>query len=184
MRGLYRFRAAPELPKGAPRATILAGGSIMQQALRAQTILAERFGVAAEVWSATSYQLLRNEALEVDRWNLLHPAEAPRTPARQRAAGRGRGPRAHRGRQRLDPGVAGHDRRWVPGSAWTSLGTDGFGRSDTREALRRFFGIDAAHIAAAVLSELARCGQVPAETAAAGIAELGIDPEAPFSLRH
>jgi pyruvate dehydrogenase E1 component len=74
--------------------------------------------------------------------------------------------------------------RWVPQSAWVSLGTDGFGRSDTREVLRRFFGIDAEHIAAAVLSGLARCGQVPVDRAAAGIAALGIDTEAPFALRH
>ena len=87
VRGLYRFRAAPELPAGAPRATILSGGSIMQQALEAQTVLAERYGVAADVWSATSYQLLRNEALDVDRWNLLHPGQTPRVPGGQPAAG-------------------------------------------------------------------------------------------------
>jgi pyruvate dehydrogenase E1 component len=74
--------------------------------------------------------------------------------------------------------------RWVPQSAWVSLGTDGFGRSDTRQELRRFFAIDAEHVAAAVLSGLARCGQVGADTAAAGIAALGIDTEAPFALRH
>ena len=81
--GLYRFKPAPDLSatKGsAPlRATLLAGGSIMQQALRAQQLLAER-GVAAEVWSALSYQLLRNEALEADRWNRLHPDATPRVP--------------------------------------------------------------------------------------------------------
>ena len=99
----------PKLPAGAPRATILGSGSIMQQALRAQTILAERFGVAADVWSAPSYQLLRNEALEVDRWNLLHPAEPRRACRWSPAAGRARLARSHRGRQRLDPGLAGPD---------------------------------------------------------------------------
>jgi pyruvate dehydrogenase E1 component len=73
--------------------------------------------------------------------------------------------------------------RWVPASAWTSLGTDGFGRSDTREVLRRFFGIDADHVAAAALAGLARCGQAPSDTAREGIAALGVDPEAPFALR-
>ncbi len=183
-RGLYRFRAAPELPRGAPRATILSGGSIMLQALEAQTILAERYGIAAEVWSATSYQLLRNEALEVDRWNLFHPGEAPRTPLVTQLLGEaaGRGPIvAVSDWIRAWPDMVS---RWIPGSSWCSLGTDGFGRSDSRAALRRFFGVDAPHIVAATLSELARCGQVSATVAQEGIAALGVDPEAPFSLTH
>ncbi len=182
-RGLYRFRPAPDLPKGAPRATILSGGSIMQQALRAQSLLAEQ-GIAAEVWSATSYQLLRNEALEAEHWNMLHPTEAPRVPLVQGllAEPASRGPVvAVSDWVRAWPDMIS---RWVPQSAWVSLGTDGFGRSDTREVLRRFFGIDAEHVAAAVLSGLARCGQVPAEQAARGIAALGIDVEAPFALAH
>jgi pyruvate dehydrogenase E1 component len=182
-RGLYRFRAAPKLPPGAPRVTILGGGSIMQQALRAQEMLAERFGVAAEVWSATSYQLLRNEALEVEHWNLLHPGETPRVPIVQTllAEPAGHGPIiAVSDWIRAWPDMIS---RWVPASAWTSLGTDGFGRSDTREVLRRFFGIDADHVAAAALAGLARCGQAPSDTAREGIAALGVDPEAPFALR-
>lgn len=182
-RGLYRFRPAPDLPRGAQRATILGGGSIMQQALRAQGLLAEQ-GIAAEVWSATSYQLLRNEALEAEHWNLLHPGATPRVPLVQGLLAE---PASH------GPIVAVSDwirawpdmiARWVPQTAWVSLGTDGFGRSDTREVLRRFFGIDAQHVAAAVLAGLARCGQVPPETAVQGIAALGIDPEAPFALGH
>jgi pyruvate dehydrogenase E1 component len=183
VRGLYPFRSAPDLPDDAPRATLLGGGSIMQQVLRAQTILAERLGVAAEVWSAPSYQLLRNQALEAERWNQLHPAEAPRTPLVTELL---TGPAAR------GPIVAASDwirawpdmiSRWVPG-AWRSLGTDGFGRSDSREALRRFFEVDAEHIAAAVMTELARSGRIPGDRAAAAIAELGIDPEAPFALTH
>ncbi|HSH21875.1 MAG TPA: pyruvate dehydrogenase (acetyl-transferring), homodimeric type [Candidatus Caenarcaniphilales bacterium] len=186
VRGLYLFREAPELPsqdgRGALRAALLGGGSIMQQTLRAQTLLAEKFGVAADVWSAPSYQLLRNEALEVDRWNRLHPAEEPRTPLVTQLL---REP-AEQG-----PIVAASDyvtawpdmiSRWVPGGWWRSLGTDGFGRSDTREALRRFFEVDAEHIAAAVLAELARCGRLEPEQVRAGIADLGLDPEAPFAL--
>jgi len=185
--GLYRFRAAPEGVTGgdgrAPiRATILGGGSIMQQALRAQQLLAEKFGVAAEVWSALSYQLLRNEALEIDRWNRLHPDEQPRTP---RVTELLRGP-AEQG-----PIIAVSDyitawpdmiARWIPGGWYRSLGSDGFGRSDTREALRRFFEIDAEHVAAATLAELARCGRIEPKTARKGIEQLGIDPEAPFAL--
>ena len=131
-----------------------------------------------------SYQLLRNEALGVDRWNLLHPGQTPRVPRGQPAAGRGRRSRPdHRG-ERLDPSLAGHDLALDPGDAWCSLGTDGFGRSDSRAALRRFFGVDTPHIVAAALSELARCGQVPVEVAQSAIGELGVDPEAPFSLTH
>jgi pyruvate dehydrogenase E1 component len=184
VRGLYPFAAASAaLPADAPRTTLLGGGSIMQQVLRAQAILAERFGVAADVWSAPSYQLLRNQALEVDRWNQLHPAEPERQPlvTQLLADAAAAGPIvAASDWIRAWPDMIG---RWVPG-AYRSLGTDGFGRSDTREALRRFFEVDAEHIAGAVLSELARAGRITGEQAAAGIAELGIDPEAPFSLTH
>jgi pyruvate dehydrogenase E1 component len=184
IRGLYRCRPAPDgLDDGAPRATILGGGSIMQQALHAQTVLAERFGVAAEVWSAPSYQLLRNEALDADTWNRLHPADEPRIPVVSQLLS---GPSAE------GPIVAVSDwvrawpdmiARWVPGP-YRTLGTDGFGRSDSREALRRFFQVDADHIAGAVMAELARCGRIEPERARSAVEDLGIDPEAPFSLTH
>ncbi len=186
LRGLYRFREAPRVKGGngrAPlRATLLGGGSIMQQALRAQEVLAER-GVAAEVWSAPSYQLLRNEALEVDRWNRLHPQEAPRSPLVTELL---------RESAEQGPIIAASDyitawpdlvARWVPGGWWRSLGTDGFGRSDTREALRRFFEVDAEHISAAALAELARCGRIEPRKAQKAIDELGLDPAALYSLR-
>jgi pyruvate dehydrogenase E1 component len=181
VRGLYRFRQAPEPAPDAPRATILASGSIMQQALAAQALLAERHGVAADVWSAPSFQLLRNDALATEHWNLRNPAEAPRVPLVTRLleepAGRG-------------PVVAVSDwitswpdmiARWVPGGL-RSLGTDGFGRSDTRESLRRFFGIDAAHVSAAVIAELARRGDLDQEKAGEHIRGLELDPSAPFAL--
>jgi pyruvate dehydrogenase E1 component len=187
VRGLYRFAAAPRVSgkgKAKPlRATLLASGSIMQQALRAQAILAEQFHVAAEVWSALSYQLLRNEALETERWNRLHPADQPRLALVTRLLQ----PAAKAG-----PIVAASDyltawpdlvARWVPGT-YQVLGTDGFGRSDTREALRRFFEVDAEHIAAAALAELARSGKIEAQRAAQAIGELGIDPAAPFALNR
>ncbi|CAN5407845.1 pyruvate dehydrogenase (acetyl-transferring), homodimeric type [soil metagenome] len=189
VRGLYRFREAPEV-KGADggreslQATLLGSGSIMQQVLRAQELLAERFDVAAEVWSAPSYQLLRNEALEVERWNRLHPADEPRVPyvTQQLGDAAARGPVV--AASDYMKAVADQIGRWVPGGSWLSLGTDGFGRSDTRAALRRFFEVDAEHIAVAVLAELARCGQLEHERAAAAIEELGVDPEAPFALTH
>ena len=186
VRGLYRFREAPEVTgeKGrAPlRATLLGSGSIMQQALRAQALLAEKFGVAAEVWSAPSYQLLRNQALDADRWNRLHSGEEPRTPLVTELL---------REPSEQGPIVAASDymtawpdlvSRWVPGGWWRSLGTDGYGRSDTREALRRFFEVDAESIAAAVLAELVRCGRMEPERARKAMAELGLDTEAPFAI--
>ena len=139
-------------------------------------------GVAAEVWSALSYQLLRNEALEADRWNRLHPDTEARVPLVTSLL---REP-AEQG-----PIIAVSDyvtawpdmiARWVPGGWWRSLGTDGYGRSDTREALRRFFEIDAEHVAAATLAELARCGRIDPREAKRHIEELGLDPEAPFAL--
>jgi pyruvate dehydrogenase E1 component len=179
--GLYRFSAAPELGQGAPRATILASGVIMQQALGAQATLADKYGVAADVFSAPSFQLLRNEALETEHWNLHNPG-SERVPyvtdvlAEPAAAG---------------PVVAVSDwiaawpdliSRWVPTQAWRSMGTDGYGRSDTREALRRFFDIDAQHVTAAVLVELARTGAMEPEVVAGALAELDLEPEAPFAI--
>ncbi|HEY8198469.1 MAG TPA: hypothetical protein VIF44_01760, partial [Candidatus Limnocylindrales bacterium] len=176
--GLYRFATAPKLGKGAHRATLLGSGSIMQQVLRAQALLAERFGVAAEVWSAPSYQRVRAEALTVERWNRLHPDQPRRTPLVTTALGAAAkaGPIVAAGD--WVKGVPDQIARWVPGDSWVSLGTDGFGRSDTRDALRRLFGVDTEHIAAAVLSELARTGHMEPAAAASAIADLGIDPEA------
>jgi pyruvate dehydrogenase E1 component len=186
VRGLYRFAAAPAVKGGrrAPRATILGSGSLMPEALRAQALLAERYGVAAQVWSATSYAQLRADALEAERWNRLHPGAEPRVPyvTEQLAE-----PAAH------GPVVAVTDfmravpdqiARWVPGGRWTSLGTDGWGRSDTREALRRFFEVDAEHVAQAVLADLARCGELDATVARAASDELGVAAEAPYPATH
>jgi pyruvate dehydrogenase E1 component len=182
VRGLYRFSAAPDLGKKAPRATILASGVIMQQALAAQKRLAETYGVAADVYSAPSFQQLRTDALEVEHWNLHNPGTEQRQPlvtrilAEPAAAG---------------PVVAVSDwitawpdliSRWVPTQAWRSMGTDGYGRSDTREALRRFFDIDAPHIAAAVLVELSRMGRLPRDEVARHVATMDLEPEAPFAL--
>jgi pyruvate dehydrogenase E1 component len=185
-RGLYLFRPAPEIATPSSNGsgngrqarhplavTLLAGGSIMQQALRAQAMLAER-GVAADVWSATSYQLLRREALETMRWNYLHPDEEVRLPlvSKLLAEPAARGPIIAVSDFVTDwPDMIA---RWIPGSSYMSLGTDGFGRSDTREALRRFFQVDADHIAAAALSELARAGKLDASEARKQIVDLGL----------
>ncbi len=175
-RGLYRLRPASAVgaPASGPKAQLLGSGSILRQALAAQEILAQRFGVAADVWSATSWQQLRSDALAAERWNLLHPAEAPRTPYVTRALEGAEG-----------PVVAASDwtkalphliERWVP-NRFHALGTDGYGRSDSREALRRHFEVDAECVAYAALVQLAREGTFDAKRLPKALAELGLDPE-------
>jgi pyruvate dehydrogenase E1 component len=165
----------------APRATLLGSGSIMQQVLRAQSILQERFGVRADVWSAPSYQQLRADALQVERWNRLHPDAEPRVPyvTEQLRVAATQGPIV--AATDFMRSVPDQVSRWVPG-IWRSLGTDGFGRSDTREALRRFFEVDAEHIALAALVGLVDCGNLDRATVARAAQELGIETEAPTPL--
>jgi pyruvate dehydrogenase E1 component len=180
VRGLYRFAGAPSVKgrRRGPRAALIGSGAILQQVLAAQRLLAERYGVAAEVWSAPSFSELRREALEVERWNRLHPDQPPRVPfvTAQLTEAAAHGPivAATDWLKAVPDQVA----RWIPGGSWVSLGTDGFGRSDARPALRRFFEIDAESIALAVLSELARCGTIEPAVAAKAVRELGLDPEA------
>nr|WP_246002228.1 pyruvate dehydrogenase (acetyl-transferring), homodimeric type [Allorhizocola rhizosphaerae] len=163
LKGLYRYqKSAVEGPK----AQILASGVGMQWALKAQHLLAQDWGVAADVWSATSWTELRRDAVDCERHNLLHPDEAERVPYVTEALSNAEGPVvAVSDWMRAVPDLIS---RWVPGT-YTSLGTDGFGMSDTRAALRRHFNVDAESIVVAVLSQLARAGQVdktaPAEAA-------------------
>jgi pyruvate dehydrogenase E1 component len=181
IRGLYRLREAPSLGRKAHRARLLGSGSILPQVVAAQELLAERFGIAAEVFSAPSFPLLRREALATERWNRLHPAETPRIPYVSSILGPDGGPivAATDWLKALPDMVS----RWLP-PYYTALGTDGFGRSGTREDLRALFEIDPAHVAAATLAELARCGSMPADKVASAIRELGIDPDKldPFAL--
>ncbi len=172
IRGLYLYRQGE---RGRRRVTLLGSGAIMQQVLRAQELLQENYDVAADVWSVTSYQLLRNDALETERWNRLHPEAEPRRPHVAEALS-GLGPViAASDYMKAVPDQIG---RWSP-QPFVPLGTDGFGRSDTRQALRRLFEVDAESITAAALHSLALCEQYgPAEVSRA-IAELGLDPDKP-----
>jgi pyruvate dehydrogenase E1 component len=171
--GLYRWVDAPEGVH--KRATILFSGAAQGMARAARDELAEHYDVGAELWSATSYKLLREQALSTERWNRLHPderdVEAPITERLHDAQG---------------PVVAVTDfmkvvpdqiARWVPAPRFTPLGTDGFGRSDTREALRRFFEIDAGHIVVAALADLAALGEVDTSAVADAIKRYEIDAE-------
>jgi pyruvate dehydrogenase E1 component len=163
IRGLYHFADAPQTSDGngdAPRAQILASGTGIHWAIGAQELLAKDWGVRADVWSATSWTELRREAMACDEWNLLHPAEEQRTPFVSRQLDGAPGPVvAVSDWMRAVPDQI---RPWVE-QDWASLGTDGFGRSDTRPALRRYFHVDAPSIATAVLAELARRGEVKSD---------------------
>ncbi|HEX2164759.1 MAG TPA: pyruvate dehydrogenase (acetyl-transferring), homodimeric type [Thermoanaerobaculia bacterium] len=174
LRGLYRLAGAPEGMEDRPRVQLFGSGTLLREAERARQILAERFGVAAELWSATSYKELRRDALECERWNLHHPGEEPRVPYVTRVLEGHEGPVvAVTDYMKLVPEQIA---RWVP-NGLTPLGTDGFGRSETRQALRRFFEVDAEHVALAALNRLAAEGKVEREVAVKAVGELGIDPE-------
>ena len=172
--GLYRW--APAQEGDGPEATILFSGTSWEAAAQARELLAEQYSVRSSLWSATSYQQLRNEALEVERWNRLHPLEEPRVPLVTRKLAASTGPVvAVSDYMRAVPDQIS---RWMPaGRSYTSLGTDGFGRSDTREELRRFFETDAAHVAVAVLAELATDGAAGRGAPADAIVRFGLDPD-------
>jgi pyruvate dehydrogenase E1 component len=158
LRGLYRYAPAPTLEGDPRRVQILAAGTGMQWALRAQGLLAQDWGVAADVWSATSWTELRRDAVATEEWNLMHPGQPPRVPYVTRALSGTSGPVvAVSDFMRAVPDLIA---RWVPGD-YTSLGTDGYGMSDTRHALRRHFHVDAETIVVAALRQLALQGEVP-----------------------
>ncbi len=183
-RGIYRYAQAPANGGGAhgyggdrgygftggygsgggngprPQAQILASGVTIRAALRAQQLLAEQWGVGADVWSVTSWSELRRDAVAADEHALLHPSEPARTPYVTQALADATGPVvAVSDWMRAVPDQIA---RWVPGD-YTSLGTDGYGMSDTRGALRRHFHVDAESVTVAVLTELARRGEVKRE---------------------
>jgi pyruvate dehydrogenase E1 component len=172
--GLYRFAEAPATATGELAATILFSGPAHGAARAAQTELAEHYGVAAELWSATSYKKLREEALAADRWNRLHPTAEPQVPFVTDVL-----------RTSAGPIIAVTDyMRMVPDQiapyaprTFMSLGTDGFGRSDTREALRSFFEVDAGNVVVAVLAALAWEGAIDRDLVQKAIDRYGIDPE-------
>ena len=163
-----------------PSATILFSGTAQGAARFAQDELAEHFGVGAELWSATSYKRLREEALAVERWNRLHPAEPARTPRVTELLADASGPIV--AVTDFMKAVPDQIARWVP-ARFLPLGTDGFGRSDTREALRRFFETDGPHVVVAVLASLAAVGDIKPEVVDDAIRRYDIDPEAARPLR-
>jgi pyruvate dehydrogenase E1 component len=172
LKGLYLFR--PALARLNHHVQLFGSGSIMQCVLKSQEMLADKFQVSSDVWSVTSYQQLRNEALSAERWNRLHPESEPLVPYIARTL-----------RDVQGPFIAATDfmktvpdliRPWMT-QRYVVLGTDGYGRSDTREALRRFFEVDAESIAIAALHALSQDGRIPTNEVTRAIRDLGVDPE-------
>ena len=172
IKGLYLFRPAPEKLKY--HVQLFGSGSIMQCALKAQELLAEKFAISSDVWSAPSYQQLRDEALCADRWNRLHPENNPRVPYVQKILENVPGP--YIAATDFVKTVPDFIRPWIT-QRYVTLGTDGYGRSDTREALRRFFEVDAESIAIAALHALSQDGLLKASEVSKAIKDLGVDPE-------
>jgi pyruvate dehydrogenase E1 component len=174
LRGLYKFSPAPEGPSR--HATILFSGVAWKAALEARDMLAADHDVAAECWSATSYKQLREDALSAERWNRLHPGHDPQVAYITTALSSTVGPviAVTDHMKAVPDGVA----RWVPGP-FVPLGTDGYGRSDTRAALRRHFEVDAGHVVVATLHGLAMAGEAKPEEVAEAIERYEIDADAP-----
>src|SRR5205085_8004645 len=170
LRGMYRLREV-----ASPQVHLLGSGTMLGEVLAAASLLEDDWGVSADVWSVTSFTELRRDGIDVERWNMLHPTADSR--------------RAYVSRCLSDaPAIASSDfmrafadqiRQWVPGP-YRVLGTDGFGRSDSRRALRRFFEVDRHYVTIAALKELADAGQLDPARVAEAIERFEIDPEAPI----
>jgi pyruvate dehydrogenase E1 component len=186
LKGMYLFREGAPARKGRgrakprPRVQLLGSGTILREVIAGADLLAEDFGVDADVWSAPSFTELRRDGLDAERWNLLHPTEPPRQSYVTTCLA-----------DRPGPVVASTDyikayadqiRQFVPGT-YRVLGTDGYGRSDYRRKLRRFFEVDRYFVVLAALQALAQEGTVPHETVAKAIAKYGIDPDKPNPAR-
>ena len=174
LKGMYLLREGPGGER--PRVQLMGSGTILREAIEAADLLENDFGIESDLWSVTSFGELRREGLEVERWNTLHPDAAPRRSYLEGALAERAGPviaatdyvRAH----------ADQIRAFVPGP-YRVLGTDGFGRSDTRARLRHFFEVNRYFIAIAAVHSLAQEGAVPAAMVQRAIEKYGIDPEKP-----
>ena len=173
LKGMYELQTGG---RGKVRVQLLGSGTILREVIAAAKLLEEEYGVPADVWSVTSFSELRREALSVERWNQRHPEKKPKTSYVEQCF-----------KKRDGPFVAATDymkivsdqiREWVPGS-YTVLGTDGFGRSDSRAALRDFFEVDTHSIVIAALKALVDESALDAKTVAQAMARFGIDPDKP-----
>ena len=173
LKGMYKFRAATN-EKAKLRAQVFGSGAILNEALQAQEILEKSYGVAADVWSVTSYKCLYADGVETERWNRLHPGENPRLPyVTQCLQGAPGVLVAATDYLKTLPNMVA---KWMP-RRLASLGTDGFGRSEGRPSLREFFEVDARFITLATLHEMAQDGQIEQSVVEQAIKDLGINPE-------
>jgi pyruvate dehydrogenase E1 component len=176
LKGMYLFKEG-KAKKGQPKVQLLGSGTILREVIAAAELLEQDFGVAADIWSVTSFNQVRRDGLDVQRWNMLHPEAKPRVSHIETCL------TDHDG-----PVIAATDymkvfadqvRGFVQGRDFRVLGTDGFGRSDSRKQLRKFFEVDRYYVAVAALKSLADQGALPVAKVAAAIKKYGIDPEKP-----
>jgi pyruvate dehydrogenase E1 component len=177
LRGMYLFSESKTTKKNQPRVQLLGSGTILREVIAAAAMLEKDYGVAADIWSVTSFNELRRDGLNTQRWNTLHPDAEPRQSYVEQCL-----------KDRAGPVVAATDymksyadqiRAFMPAQHYTVLGTDGFGRSDTRRALRRFFEVDRNYVAVAALKALADQEAIPRAKVADAIKRYGIDTEKP-----
>jgi pyruvate dehydrogenase E1 component len=175
LKGLYRYRAS-ENKKSKLRAQLFGSGSILREALQAQDILEQTYGVAADVWSVTSYKALYTDGTETERWNRLHAGEKPRVPYVTQCLADAPGVLvAASDYLKTLPNMVS---KWMP-RRLAALGTDGFGRSEGRQSLRDFFEVDARFITLATLHELFQDGKIERSTLDKAIKDLAINPDKP-----
>ena len=176
LNGMYLLQVGG---RGKVRVTLLGSGTILREVIAAADLLEKNYGIPADVYSVTSFSELRKNALQIERWNLLHPNDAKKQTYIQQAL-----------LDQTGPFVAATDymktvpdqiRQWIPGQ-YAVLGTDGFGRSDSRAELRAFFEVDRHYVVIAALAALAREGKFDAQTVAKAMQAFGIDPEKPNPL--
>ena len=176
LKGMYLLREG-KAKKGAPKVQLLGSGTILREVIAGAELLEKEYGVSADIWSVTSFNELRRNGLDVQRWNMLHPEQPPRLSHIEECL-----------KDRGGPVIAATDymklfadqvRAFIPGRKFFALGTDGFGRSDTREKLRGFFEVNRHYVTVAALKSLADEELVPQSTVAAAIVKYGIDPEKP-----
>ena len=173
LRGMYLLQVGG---RGQIRVQLMGSGTILREVLHAAKLLDEEFGVPADVWSVTSFNELRRDALAAERWNQLHPEAEPRSSYLEQCLGKRAGPYvAATDYMKIVPDQI---QRWMPGQ-YVTLGTDGYGRSDGRDALRQFFEVDERYITVAALKALADDGVLDQKTVAEAIRRFGIDPEKP-----
>ncbi|TWT56653.1 Pyruvate dehydrogenase E1 component [Thalassoglobus neptunius] len=172
--GMYHLSSTESGPKQSKRPQLFGSGTILKEVLAAQTLLKEKYDIGTDVWSVTSYSELCRDAMSVNRWNTLHPNEAPKTSFLTEALAGQNGPFISSSDNiRM---VADQIREWIPGR-YVVLGTDGFGRSDTRQVLRRHFEVDAECVTFATLSALAEEGEFDKGALSGVLSDLGVDPD-------